>query len=409
MPTYYKNTELAEQYNISESTVRNWVKSAQEGRLPLKLTNHKGHTYVANDISNIPHIEELVKSNRKYRNTLASKWAVPKPEFFQIFSDDQVYDIIRNLDLHHEIPRQYGYFGTGAKDWDDYIRKQMSVEIPSVVRNSIELLEANYSYLDRRLARFKKVNVIDIGVGNGYPAMGLLEHLVGQGKDVHYIGMDFSDDMLDIAIANLKERLEGRIVFSRRQIDITHERFASLLSGDYFKPEESVVNLILFLGATPANFRNPSDAFRAICDSMNANDIMIYTDGINPAGVPEWLEHSYKIRPRKPELLDRHKFVFNLLNINESLYTPEIGFDTKINMRYSRAKLKYSLNLKFEWEGADKTISFEKGESIMVWRCWQFGVDDLTALLDSTGFYVLHTSQSEDHNYILTVAEVKRS
>ncbi|HKX24373.1 MAG TPA: L-histidine N(alpha)-methyltransferase [Candidatus Saccharimonadales bacterium] len=409
MATYFKNTELASRYNISEATVRNWVKSARDGKLALILTQQRGRFYVANEISNIPIIEDLVKSNRKYRNTLTSRTVSPSAELFSTYNVGEIYDIIRSLELHREIPRQYGYFGKGAKDWDEYIGKQMSVDVPSIVRRSIELLAANYSYLDERLAKFKKVNVIDIGVGNGRPVKELLEHLIVQGKAVHYLGLDFSNDMLDIAIANLKGWLGERVTFSRHQLDIAQHRFADKLFDDYFRPEQDTVNLVLFLGATPANLRNPSDAFRAICDSMNPNDILIYTDGINPKRVPEWFEHSYESRPRKPEILDRHKFVFNLLNIHESFYTPELGFDLVSQQSYSRAKLKYALKLVFDLGSGRRVVNLEKGDSITVWRCWQPVVADLMNILESTGFYVLHTSQSQDHNYILTIAEVKRS
>ena len=66
---YFKNTELARMYGVSEATVRNWVKSSKEGRLGLRIVDRAGHNYVAKDISNLPIIEELIKQNRKYRNT----------------------------------------------------------------------------------------------------------------------------------------------------------------------------------------------------------------------------------------------------------------------------------------------------------------------------------------------------
>src|SRR4051812_32922034 len=116
MSTYFKNTELAARYNISEATVRNWIKSTNEGRLTLELVADRGHAYVAKSISNIPIIEGLVGQNRKYRNKLAVKTITPSPRLFEVFNEAQVYDIIRNLELHHEIPRQYGYFRHGVDE-----------------------------------------------------------------------------------------------------------------------------------------------------------------------------------------------------------------------------------------------------------------------------------------------------
>lgn len=410
MATYFKNTELAARYNISEATVRNWVRSVKEGKMHLLLTEHGGRTYVANDISNIPIIEGLVKTNRKYRNGLASKTVVPDPTLLGTYSEDQVYDIIRNLELHHEIPRQYGYFGRGATDWDDYTNKQLAVETPSLVRRSIELLDANRSYIDSRLAKYRRINVVDVGVGNGRPVRGLLDHLISCGKEVKYIGIDFSPDMLNVVEKNIKSWFGGKLSFEAHQLDIAHQRFANLLSRDYLASERDTINLILLLGATPTNLRTPSDAFRTVCESMNPDDLMIYTDFVRPVSiVPEWLEHSYSVRPRKPEILERHKLVLNQIGIGEELYAAEVGFDSQTNRNYSRARLKFALNVRFALSGGERIVTFEKGDAITLWHCWQSEPREIMDMFVATGYQVVHTSQSQDHNYILAIAEVKRS
>ena len=138
MSTYFKNTELAARYNISETTVRNWVKTAKLGKLQLELVEHGKRLYVAKSISNIPLIEELVGKNRKYRNSLTVKTISPSRDLFKVFNEAQVYDIVRNLELHHEIPRQYGYFAEGAQAWDVYINKQIATNVPSILRRTIE-------------------------------------------------------------------------------------------------------------------------------------------------------------------------------------------------------------------------------------------------------------------------------
>jgi uncharacterized SAM-dependent methyltransferase len=410
MSTYFKNTELAARYNISEATVRNWVKTAKDGKLQLDLVEHEGRTYVTKSSSNIPLIETLVKQNRKYRNSLAVKTVEPNREFFKIFSAAQTYDIIRNLELHHEIPRQYGYFDEGAKAWDEYTSKQATANTPSMLKRTTELLAANYSYIDKRLSRFRKVNVVDIGVGNALPIKDLLAHLISQGKLGRYVALDFSDDMLAIAKRNLETWYGDRIEFEGYQLDIAHERFANIIAEDYLRSERDTVNLVLFLGATPTNLRVPDDAFRTICESMNPQDVMIYTDKLELLNEPpEWLEHSYVVKPQKPELLDRHKVILDQLNIRESFYEPEVGFDVSTSQRYSRARLKFALTLKFDLEEGERVVSLEKGDALTVWRCWRTTAHGLESLLENNGFYILHSSQSEDRSYILNIAEVRRS
>ena len=410
MGNYFKNTELAAKYNISETTVRNWIKATKEGRLQLQLTERNGRFNVANSISNIALIEHLVGQNRKYRNTNAVKTVTPDPEFFEIFSESQVYDIIRNLELHHDIPRQYGYFREAANEWDEYIDRQMEAEVPSLARRGIELLTANQGYIDQRLAKFEKVNVIDIGVGNAVPVKQLLTHLRKQGKLGRYVALDFSKDMLDIAERRLRSWFGKAFPFEGYQLDIAHERFTNLLVHDYLRGGQGDVNLVLFLGGTPTNLRAPSDAFRTICESMNPADLLIYTDRVEaPEEPPEWLRHSHESVSKKLELLGRHKFVLERLGVKESFYTTKVEFDWNRRRKLALVELKLAINVKFNFKGGgQRVVKLEKGDIITVWYCWRMTHRELMSLLEDAGFFVVHCSTSEDR-YVLAISELQRA
>jgi hypothetical protein len=99
--------------------------------------------------------------------------------------------------------------------------------------------------------------------------------------------------------------------------------------------------------------------------------------------------------------------VFDLLNIEASFYDIEVGFDTATSQRYARTRFKVAVKVIFEFEYGRHVVSFEKGDTITLWRCWQYTPGQLTDLLTSVGFYTLHASQSADRNYILTISEVK--
>jgi uncharacterized SAM-dependent methyltransferase len=409
MATYFKNTELADKHRISESTVRNWVKSAKEGKLPLELIELRGRSYVAKSMRNVPIIEALIEQNRKYRNTLTLKTIKPKPELFRIYSESQIYDIFRSLESHHEIPLQYGYFREGAREWNEYINKQATIEAPSMLRGTMELLNSSSSYVDWRVRKFEKINVIDIGVGNAVPVRGFIKHLIDQKKLNRYVAVDFSSDMLDIAKQNLQSWFGNEINFEGYVADMAYDRFPNILAEDYLGLNGNTVNIFLLLGATPNNLRVPSDAFRTICESMNPKDLFIYTDSIRAyEDMPEWFEYNYDVKPQEPELLRRHRFVLDNLNIDESFYTPDIGFDAATKQRYSRVKLKFAINLKLELEEGERVIKFEKGDYITLWRCWRKGPQALMGMLEDNGFYNTHTSLSEDRNYMITISEVRR-
>lgn len=405
MSNYFKNTELAVRYNISEATVRNWIRSAKEDKLKLELVVSRGRSYVANSISNIAIIDTLVQQNRKYRNTNAVKTVLPSPDLFRIFTNLQIHEIIRNLELHYEVPRQFGYFGEAADEWDEYINKQMAAEAPSVVRRGVELVEANLGYIDRRTANYKKVNIIDIGVGNGIPAKGMVDYFKKQGRLGRYVALDFSEDMIAITKRNMKVWFGNDFKFEGYQIDMAHQRFTEILmKGD----EPGSINLVLILGATPNNLRVPKDAFRNIRESMNSHDLLLYTDRVETTiEPPEWFRHSYEEAPKKFELLGRHRFVLERLGITESLYNARVGFDSNGRRKYACAKLRFALNLKFYIDGKEKVIQFEKGDEILVWQCWRWTYRNVIDIFEDCGLYVAHLSQTQDR-YVIVVGELNR-
>ncbi|MEU8944227.1 L-histidine N(alpha)-methyltransferase [Streptomyces sp. NPDC048489] len=392
---------------MSVRTVRNWIKQAKEGKLQLELVRVGNNHYVSLNPGNKKVLDEYAGKFRARGRTV--KTISPKPEFYRAFTQSQIYDIVRNLEMHHEIPRQYNYFDGGAVEWDKYTAKLAEERVPNLLNSTVDLLEENYGYLDKRLAQFEQINVVDVGVGNALPARQLIGHLLGAGKLGRYIALDISDEMLEIARRNVKAWFDGKVKFEKYQLDITHERFTNLLAEDYLgKSAKKTANLVLFLGGTPFNFRRPSDAFRTINESMNRNDLLVYTDKLEtPDMHPQWFNYSTAVS-EKLEIASIHRLVFDLLNIDSSFYDVDMGFNPALQQRFTRAILKVGLTLKFNFEEGERTVEFEKGDDILLWRSWQTGTDDVAKLFEQTGFYTLHATQTADREYVLTVSQVKQ-
>jgi len=408
--TRFKNVELAHRYSIAESTVRNWIKLAKDGKLELDLADHRGHSYVAITSSNIALIEKLVEDNRKYRNSRSVKTLTPKPQFYELFSESQVYDIIRSLEMHHEVPRQYNYFHNGADEWDVYAQRLAVEETPNVINRTITLLDENYGYLERRLAKHKRVNVIDLGPGNVLPAKDLLTRLFDKGLLGRYTAVDLSARMLEIAEGNIKEWFGDRVSFERQQRDLTFERFTDVIRKNYAENPEDSINLVLLLGATPTNFRNPDDTFRAINESIGPDDLLLYTDKMEVDGMlPEWFTYEYGPTFDKPKIAPRHRLVFDLLNIDDTFFEVEAGFDKVLRQRYSRIRLKLALTIQFQLDNRRCVVTFNKGDTILLWRSWQKTSFDLAEQFNRTGFYPLLTSHTDDRQYVLMAAQVKKN
>src|SRR6266702_2637814 len=120
---YFKHSELVNEYHVSLKTVHNWIDATKQGKLDLQLHTEKNKTYIANTPTNLVTIDALANKGKKYRNTLHHKVVTPKPEFYDLYTSRQILDIISNLNIHHEIPRQYNYMDGGADNWDSWLQR----------------------------------------------------------------------------------------------------------------------------------------------------------------------------------------------------------------------------------------------------------------------------------------------
>ena len=404
---YFRNFELAKKYRISEGTIRNWIKTAREGKLSLEIYEESGKYYIANIPANTPLIERLVDANRKYRNSASLKVIEPKTEFYETFTESEVYEIVRNIETHHEIPRQYNYFDGGAVEWDKYAQRLAEEDSPNLLNRTVDFLADNREYLDLMLTKYATVNVIDVGPGNGLPVKDLLSHFLERGKLGKYIAIDVSSDMLKIARDNITTWFGGTVEYEEYKLDITHERFGAFLARDYVdRGANDHCNIVLLLGGTPDNLRKPDDAFWTVHESMNVNDLLIYTDKLETEEMrPQWFD--YTVKPGKLSLSPMHRVVFDMLNIDDSFYDVEMGFDERIGERYTRARFNVALTLKFKFGGGTRVITLEKGDAVLLWRSWQITNQNYMRQFTHNEFHVVHMSQTQDKQYIMVIAQVE--
>jgi len=401
---YFKNVELAEKYHVSLGTVRNWIRAAAENKLTLHLVG--GRQYIANTSSNVNIIEQLVSEGKKYRNTRAAKEVSPRKEFYSLYNQAQIYDIVTNLEVRREIPRQYNYFDGGANSWDQYIQRMDREAARSNLTMTRKLLEVNKGYIDDLMKDYQKINVVDIGIGNALPVKEFLAHLLESNKLGRYIAIDISPEMLKLAERNIAQWFRGKIDFEGIELDITRERFGNVLAEDYIQnASKHTGNLILFVGGTLQNFKKRDVPLQVINDSMGVNDFLLHTQKLDSAATRHHFDFSEE--PGEQILPPIHGLVVDLLSIDSSLYDLVLGYDEQLKERFERIRFKMALTIKIDFDNGQRLIKFDKGESILLWRASQDTALDLAQQFDQNDFYMLHSSQSEDREYILTISQVK--
>jgi uncharacterized SAM-dependent methyltransferase len=393
--SYFKHRDLVEKYHVSLKTVHNWINAAKDGRVELKLHKEGNFTFVADTPENELVLHQLAKSGKKKRNTLHHKTVSPRPEFYSIYSSSQILDIITSLKVHGEIPRQYNYLEDGATNWDNWLQRLSTEASSNILKGTVELIQGNMEAIDRLVEGKKRVNVIDLGAGNALPVKGLLGHLTERKLLNRYIAVDISPAMLNLAKRNVKEWFADSVRFEGYVRDITYERFNDLLVDDI--EADDTVNLVLLLGGTLGNFRSTTEALIPIHASMGRDDLLMFT------GKPD-TEASRRYFDFNPE---NHRYLLDLMNIDDSLYEVEKGFDAELKMRYIRVRLTTALTVHFDLGGVEREVSFEKGQTILLLRVWHRTALELAAEFEKYGFTQLHSSLTKDRQFIVTISGVE--
>ncbi len=403
---YFKHQELVKKYHVSLKTVHNWIDGAKQGKIKLELCEQGNRTYVANNANNTVALERLVLQGKKYRNNRYHKVIHPTSEFYKIYSRRQILDIITNLDVHGEIPRQYNYLQEGAHNWDNWVRRLIQENTPGILRGTIELIRTNMLSIEQWLEGSKKVNIIDLGVGNAYPVKELLGRLLELGVLHRYIAIDISQEMLDVAHRNIEEWYGNAVPFEGYVRDFSYEHFDDLLVDDMLSSEaEETVNLVLLLGATPLNFRSSADIFKTVYGSMGSRDMVMYTDIPDTESTRRQLDF-HPNGTMSGRLSPSHKYILDLLNIDESLYDVEMGFNVAQRMRYIRIRFNTSLSIKFRFDGSERRIDFEKGDTILLLRVWHMTAREIISSFERAGFTLLQSSLTKDRRSLLTLCGV---
>lgn len=396
---YFKNSQLKKQYSISYTAINNWIRAAKAGKLDLQLYDEADKSFIIDTTKNRLVIEDLVARGKKFKNTRSLKIVSPKPDFYKLYSRKQIFDIITNIDIHREIPRQYNYFDKGAEYWDAYAERMATEESPNNLNSTVELLSLNLKNIERQIEGKRWVNVIDIGPGNGLPVKELLGHLLDRGVLARYIAIDISKKMLEIAERNIKTWFDGAVQFEGYVRDINFERFDDLLAEETIMHDAvSRANLVLLLGSTLANFRTPADALKVIYSSIGRNDLLLYSVKLDSEASRHFFDFN---TPGVNALPLNHRLIFDLLNIDDSFFWVETGYSEQTRERFIKARFKTAISIRFDFEHGERQIDLNKNDSILLWRAWHDNALSIIDQFTNVGFALLLASVARNREYML--------
>jgi uncharacterized SAM-dependent methyltransferase len=401
---YLKNTELAEMYKVSEDTITNWVKAARQKKINLQVVEEGKRTYIVNSSENLLVLRNLSDHGRKYKNRRTLKIVSPKPEFYEVFNEDQIIDLVADLEANREIDLKHVYFKEGEKSWDDYVKESLSDKSGNTPKNTIELLGLTENYIFELIKNYKKINVVDIGVGNGMTIRKFLGFLISKGIVNKYIGIDYSLDVINKAKSNLTEWFGSSLNMEFHVRDFTYQGLKDILFINTQGVNQPVdyANLILFVGSTIENQRLHGQALNIIKNSMGPSDIFVLGQTLDAYS----LKLENKLNKAGHEAFF---FILDLLNIETDLFDLSGYYDEKTDSRFIRADLKADVNISIETKRIKKVIKLSNKDHIILLRHKHHKLADIVNNLSSIEFDLLNVTTSLDHANVNTISRLPRT
>jgi uncharacterized SAM-dependent methyltransferase len=307
----------------------------------------------------------------------------------------QEAELVTAVQGRGEIPLKFAYIGDGAKNWDT-IAKERSVTSGGINSTEASLLKRRLNDFVSTLKSDKGINIVDIGCGNGVPAIPVLQYLSERGIPFAYVPMDISQEMLDLAIVTIKTRFPN-VICKPFQMDFELGQFSDVM---YEIKKDGSANLMLFLGSTLGNHSDLSRVLTNFRDSMTSKDYLIVgVELTNLAKINKIIPHY--------EGLQINMFVghtLRYLHISEGVFTCGVSWNDKLSQIEMRANFTGDIRAEI---GGDSFL-IEKGESILLARSIKFTEYTVTKLFSDVGFRTELLTTSEDRGYILTMVQPTR-
>lgn len=312
-----------------------------------------------------------------------------------MLNQKQQYELITSLSGRGEIPLKFAYLGEGVKNWD-VIAKHRSDATKGI--NSVEgdLLRKKIQSFLSSFADQKKLNIIDIGCGNGEPVAPILDELTKQGMKLRYVPIDISQKMLDLAEQFVSNRYPG-IETKGIALDFERGNFSDVM---FELKKDGYANLLLFLGSTLGNHSDQQRVLTNFRDSMSANDYLIIgVELTNFAKIHKILPH-YQVDVVENLLY----YIPEQIGISREKASYDVSWNDKLHQVEIRLILKEDAEICI----GEETFQAEKDEQILLARSAKFSEWIITKTLSDVGFRTEFLTTTPDRGYLLSMVQPTR-
>ncbi len=116
MLSYYKSrVEVANQFKVSEGTIRNWIKRALTKELNLELVIVKDKYLIVRSLKNQAIMEQLTQDGKKYKPPQPREIIIVPESSCSHLTIEQKTSLIANLEIDKSISQKFNYLNSGGE------------------------------------------------------------------------------------------------------------------------------------------------------------------------------------------------------------------------------------------------------------------------------------------------------
>lgn len=375
---FFKNADVAKEYNVSEVTVGKWIENAVNGKNNLQLILINSKLKVRDNPHNRAEMHRLVNVGLRHRNNLSHKKVEVDNMFYDLFNIEEQIEIIHDLKYHHTVNLKFYYRYKGATFWNEnYLHGSSSIpqEVDSLIKNSMHNILA--------CIKTEKVNIIDIGCGNGYPAKNFINNL----QVDKYISVDISKEMIDLCINNINKwypHLETKSYLK----DIEHGHFGQVLFDNKQKDNS---NVILLLGSTICNSDDHLGILKNLTIGMNHEDLLLISVSLDT------MDNRSVLNYNKPINDVEWAWIPTMLGIDVDKCTTNLFYNAENNCKEKILSLDKDYTLSVNLNGREEEIYLNKGTKINRWKHYLLSIPQFVNDLNACGLDIQFLSKSNSN------------
>jgi SAM-dependent methyltransferase len=396
----FTNTQISLKYAVSKAAVTYWIQDAIVNKNNLQLQKNKERLQIIDNAHNIAELTRLAEAGKKFRRHTAHADIKPKPEFYEIFNDEEIVEMVRDLEVNNEINFKFTYKGPGAEGWDDLYNNGVESGTYLTPMKDEKMLEDNFQLILQRISSSVRVNVIDLGQGNSKPLKNFLLKLSELGRLNSYTAVDISPEMIEISQKNIQKWLPDLPYFSY-VCDFETANFNRILEEQKARFDFETVNIIFDLGGTLSNQNDPYLVLTNIARGMRGGNIFVSTNGLDSNRTRAEFGHL-----KMDTAVEKVVWIPKMLNLN----IENLGFFSRYNdeddykSQYFVLDKDYTLTIREL--GKDKVLNFYKGQEIVVWKHYMTSPNGLFEYYESCGLTLVGFNMSNDHRDSLMICEL---